>query len=182
MRRRTLLLAAVLAVLSGARANGASAPAGEQGERARGNTFSVPVPKGFSPAKDERVIRSAPGGVVLIADARAASQMFLGSIVVTRIGPGPDFDPSDAAFCRQAADGIAAQTRMQVTVSRNVEFSAGSTCQWETVDKELSTRGAIGTVMYKTRDNSWVVTCNFDTRDARAQDACGEVLRGWTFD
>jgi len=182
MRPRILILVALVAMFIGTWANGATPVAGEPGVRARGDTFSVPVPKGFSVSKDGRFIRSVPGGVVFVADKRAAPHLFLGSIVVTRVGPGPDFDPNDPTFCKQAADGAAAQMGVVVKAYRTVRTSVGNTCQWEVVDKEMSTRGATSTVMYKTRDNSWVVICNFDTRDMQARAACGEVLAGWTFD
>ena len=62
-----------------------------------------------------------------------------------------------------------------------VEAAVGKTCQYHVIDNEVSTRVATGTVMYETRDNAWVVTCNEDTRDERAPAACDEVLAGWVF-
>ena len=182
MRPRILILVAIAGMFICTWANEATSAQGEPGVRARGDTFSVPVPKGFSLFKDERFLRSAPGGIVLVADKRAAPHQFLGSIVVVKMGPSPDFDPSYPPFCKQMADASAAQTVTALKAHRIVKTSAGNTCQWELVDKEVPTTGCIGTVMYKTRNNGWVVTCNFDTRDTQARAACGEVLAGWTFD
>jgi hypothetical protein len=159
-----------------------AASKGEPGVIVRGDTFSIPVPKGFSVSKDERFIRSAPGGVVLVADKPAAPHLFRGSIVVVKVGPGPDIKPSDPASCKQAADFAAALIPVVLKAHRIVKTSVGNTCQWEVVDKEMSTRGATSTIMHKTRHNCWMVTCNFDTRDAQTRAACGEVLAGWTFD
>lgn len=182
MRPRILVLVALAAIPIGAWAGEATPAADEPAAIVRGDTFSVPVPKGFSVSKEERFTRAAPGGVVLVADGRAAPHLFLGSIVAIRVGPGADFDPGDSAFCKQLADTAAAQGVVTLKDHRTVKTSVGNSCQWEVVDNEVNTRGATSTVMYKTRDNCWVVTCNFDSRDPQAQAACGEVLAGWKFD
>ena len=182
MRPRILIVIALAATLIALWPNEPMPAPGEPGVRARGATFSVPVPKGFSVSTDERFTKGAPGGIVFMADRRVAPNLFLGSVVVIKIGPGPDFDPSDPGFCKAAAEDAAAQMPVALKGHRIVRTSVGNTCQWEMVDKEIATRGGMSTVMYKTRDNCWVVTCNFDTRDTQALAACGEVLAGWRFD
>lgn len=101
---------------------------------------------------------------------------------MTKIGPGPDFNPSDPAFCKGVSELSAAQMPVALKTHRTVRTSLGNTCQWEVGDKDMATRGATSTVMYKTRDNCWVGTCNFDTRETQTLAACSEVLACWKFD
>jgi hypothetical protein len=157
-----------------------AAKKGSPPERARGETFSVPVPAGFAPATDARLTEMAPGGVVLVARKRAGPGWFIGSVVVTRVGPGPDFDPADPELCAEMAalmvpGGVVESHKIVKTV-------VGRTCQWKVLDTETHTRGATGTVLYKTRDNAWVMTCNYDIRDSAALKACKKALAGWKFD
>lgn len=151
---------------------------------AHGETFSVPIPKGFSIAKNELMNRSTNGGVILVADQRADPSMFLGSIAVVKILPGQAFDPgADLASCKNAALGVIATLPAGATLKsvRIKKTLTGDACQWE-VQGKSPTRGATGTVMYKARDNAWVVTCNFDTNDMQAQAACNYLIAGWKFD
>jgi len=144
-------------------------------------TFSLPVPSGFSKPTAERFVKAAPGGVVLIENKRVKPNMFLASIVVKKIASGPDFDPSDSALCKEMANGMAAQMDAVLKANQMVMTSAGNMCQWTLTNMKESNRGFIGTLMYKTRDNAWIVGCNFDNSDRLAQDACAEVLKGWAF-
>lgn len=148
---------------------------------AEGATFKVPVPKGYSVATDPRMTQSAPGGVVLVADKRVTKGAFLGSIVVTRVPPGPDFDPSSEKVCKELAAPMTQAMPVKLKGTRLADTAIGKTCQYEVEDNKTPTRGALGTVMCKKRDNCWVVTCNFDTRDPLIKKACAEVLAGWAF-
>lgn len=148
---------------------------------AKGATFSVPVPDGYAVSADPRFTKGAPGGVVLMADKRAAKGTFLGSIVVTRVPPGPDFDLTNVEVCKEIAGQTSRMMPVELKRFGLVETAVGKSCQYEVVDKKVATRGAKGTVMYKTRDNCWVVTCNFDSRDPGAAKACAAVLGGWKF-
>jgi hypothetical protein len=114
---------------------------------AKGATFSVPVPDGYAVSTDPRFTKGAPGGVVLMADKRAAKGAFLGSIVVTRVPPGPDFDLTKVEVCKEIAGQMARTMPVELKRFGLVETAVGKSCQYEVVDKKVATRGAKGTVM-----------------------------------
>jgi len=149
---------------------------------AKGATFSVPVPDGYRVATDPRLTKGAPGGVVLMAKKRVAEGIFLGSIVVTRVPQGKDFDVKKLEVCQEIAEQFAKAAPVKLKRAELVETAAGKTCQYEVADRTRAHRSATGTVMYKTRDNCWVLTCNFDERDPGAREACDEALGEWKFD
>ena len=148
---------------------------------AKGDTFSVPVPAGYSLVTDPRFTKGAPGGVVLLSDKPMSKKGRRGSIVVTRVPPGPDFDMKKAGTCRVIATAVTKMAPVKIIRSALVDTAAGRACQWELRDKNVANWGAVGTVMYKTRANCWVITCSFDTRDSGARKACAAVLQGWKF-
>jgi hypothetical protein len=178
MRRVPLLCTLPMIVLSVVACKKApSSPA-----TVRGETFSLPVPGGYLVVTDPAFTKMAPGGVMLRAVARATEGAFVGSVVVTRIPMGPPLDQSSDEACKKL--GAALTTGMPVQLKRTVlaQTAAGKSCQYEVIDNQVATRGAQGTVMSKTRENSWLVTCNFDIKDAAARTACQAVLDGWRFD
>ncbi len=177
------LLSAVL-LFGASSCKGARGIESKKAATARGQTFTIPVPKGYSVVTDERLLEMAPHGAVLIADKRVASGAFIGSIVVTKVAAHPaTANANTEAGCPVHGEGMtrAAPVRLEKPAAL-VDTAAGASCQWSVIDKANSTRRALGTVMYKSDDNAWVVTCNYDIRDVRAVSACEQVLQGFKFD
>jgi len=144
---------------------------------ARGDGFRVPVPKGFRLATGPDADAVARSGGVLLVELEAVPEElpFLGNIV---IGPPrmSSFNPEDAATCASAAGQMTMWTGGTVKKSGIVETRWGRSCQLEVEgSKEHVHRIGRATVMPSGSSN-WMITCNLDARDPRAQQACDAVL------
>ena len=147
--------------------------------RADTSEYSVPIPSGFfvpntlgglMPIEEVRGV----GGLILVQRRTPAlDNGFLGSIVVAPIGTN-DVDPTDEALCRSAAE----QAPGIIESIRIVQGKNGPRCEAKKRDPEQATRGATFSI-FASASGSWGVTCNYDTRDNQAIEACAEVLDGW---
>lgn len=143
--------------------------------RAQGVDFSIPIPAGYEKFSNDEIVKQiGTDGLALVASEPKAG-LFRGSIVVARAAaPGP----TDAAGCKQVAEELAALVKTKLTRAERVTVAGAETCQWESTDSVDAQRGSTGTVM-TTRTSTWVVTCNYDLRDADAKPACVQALNGW---
>lgn len=155
----------------------------EKAATARGETFTVPVPLDYAIATDERIRKMAPKGVALIADKRVSEKAFLASVVVTKVERHPETASTNTEpGCAKAGSQFAATMPVTLDGTALVKTPAGTSCEWRITDKKARNRRAIGTLLYKSDANAWVVTCNYDVVDVRATKACNEVVQGFKFD
>jgi hypothetical protein len=176
-----LLVLAGMLVLSGQAWAGA-----EEGARATGRSFSVPVPQGFFFMGAQRNRQPDPlraaGGLVLVQVKRPSfDNAFLASVVVVPARIPGNIDLQDEGACAKVAKGSADSLTGTVQTAAIVQLSNGKHCQYTVRSRENINRGATGTV-FSTPKESWVVTCNYDTRDAEAMSACTDVVNGWKFE
>jgi hypothetical protein len=147
----------------------------------------VPIPEGYEwlrehggTQRDAVVAKmEASGGVALFQRDLPDPSYFAGSIVVL---PARDAAPevvSNVETCRKNARQIASVLPLDVKEVGLVTISGADHCQWTLSSgdpaRHQTTRG---TVM-RTPSAVWVVTCNYDSRDATALEACQTVLDGW---
>lgn len=151
--------------------------------RAKGRSYSVPVPHGFFLLKSRRdpqveLLRTA-GGLVLVQEKRPSFEdAFLASIVVVPTQLPKDFTRDDQTACAKIAKGTADSVVGTVQTAEIVHLSDGTHCQYTLRSRDNAHHGATGTI-FSIPAQSWVVTCNYDTRDVVAISACTQVVNGW---
>lgn len=154
--------------------------------RVSGRNFSVPLPSGFAQKVSGTIADMMrrdvlePGGVILMADASAVAGAVPGSIVVSPTVTDISSDAVDENLCGQLAEIVAGRENATVDRSGMITLPWGRTCQWELVTARDENRRRIGTV-FAANAEDWIVTCNFDSRDDAAREACTRVLSGWAF-
>lgn len=174
-----LILAGMLVLLGQARAQAEGEP------RATGRSFSVPIPQGFFVMDAQRNGQpnelSQAGGLVLVQVKRPSfDNAFLASVVVVPARIPNNTNLQDENTCAKIAQGSANSLTGTVQTMGIVQLSDGKHCQYTVRSRENANRGATGTI-FSTPKESWVVTCNYDTRDAEAMSACTDVVTGWKF-
>jgi hypothetical protein len=144
------------------------------------------VPSGFSAivASDPRLAKMGDqyqavirdGGVLLVEKVRPAVEGgFLASVVIAPIA-GQEVRPDDPEMCKSAAAGLSRSTGAPLESQGIVAMQWGKTCQISLgAPKDTPHRGGMFTILRAGKRN-WMVTCNFDDRDASARSACASVL------
>lgn len=154
--------------------------------RAVGRSFSVPVPYGFilmdAPQNRQVEQLKSAGGLVLVQlEKPSFANAFLASVVVVPARIPNTIDLQDEITCAKVAQGSANSLTGTVETVGIVQLSDGKHCQYAVRSRENTNRGATGTI-FSTLEEAWVVTCNYDTRDAAAISACAHVVNGWKFE
>ena len=163
----------------------ASAGSASKPKRAKGATFTVPIPAGFSQSTDPKYqMIEMSGGIILLQSTPTGSKTggkVQGQIVVApmlKVKPG--FNPTDPAVCEKMATDTAKAIEAKLTEHGIIGAPFGRTCQFTSHDEKELNRATTLTVVYS-RSEYWGVTCTYDLRDPSALAACKAVVAGWLF-
>lgn len=159
--------------------------AAEEHARANGRSFSVPVPDGFvifDAANSPQIAAMiAAGGVVLIQKEKAAIEnAYRAHIVVSAAYPPGKIDLQDKETCEMVGYRGAGSVGGTLEIAGIAQLPTGPHCQYTVRYLDNPNRAATST-LFSTSEETWLVTCNIDTRDAPAISACSQVVNGWKF-
>ncbi len=153
--------------------------------RASGRSYSIPVPNGFvimESARNSQVaqLRSA-GGLVLVQRERSAFEnAYLAHVVVAPTHMPGKMDLQSKRTCGRVAYRGAGSVGGTVQAAGIAELPSGRSCQYTVRYPTQANRAATATI-FATPEETWVLTCNYDIRDAAAISACTQVVDGWRF-
>lgn len=153
--------------------------------RAEGRSYSVPIPNGFAILEDTKnphvsQLRST-GGLVLVQSERPPLEnAYRANMVVVPVQMPGTIDLQSKKKCVMVAYKSAGSVGGTVQSAGIAQLSSGMYCQYTVRYPNNPNRGATGTIFW-TPEETWLLTCNYDTRDAAAISACTQVLNGWKF-
>lgn len=144
-----------------------------------GGGYVLPVPAGYEIARAEELKPIFAAGGAVLARSAGDPAKFRGSIVVAPVEGALELDPTDEASCKAFAEAGARSLSTELLAAGLIETSWGKTCQWQVrADEGGKIHQATGTVM-KAGERTYVMTCNYDPDDRRAQGGCEQAITGW---
>lgn len=148
--------------------------------RAVAPSFSVPIPEGFVPYRDEAREPVYTGGGVILSQAVPpdVKDPYQANILVTPL-PDQGLDLSDATLCFALSEGAAQSLSGSVVGVRKVKRKNGPTCQVLVKPSTEVHKRSRAEVVGDT-ERVWMVTCNYDHRDTQAPKSCDAVVEGFT--
>lgn len=145
----------------------------------RAPRFVIPIPAGYEeppPAMRAEMTKQTDQQVdAILIKPRKQPEHFLTSIVVAKIG-GTDTGAPTLALCTEVSSAIVKASGGKVIEKpKMVKLPFGETCQHTiAIDKQH----AIQAIAYLGADR-WMITCNYDARDADSPKECQQVLEGF---